>query len=281
MTALPHQLSLAQRWRERVPRFRPLGETINPLAYEVAELPTDGPAKAFVCHHHYSGTYPAARVRIGLYRRGQLEGVAIFSHPCRDEVLTSVFPGVATDSVELGRFVLLDSVPSNGETWLLARAFELLRRRGLRGVVSFADPLPRRTADGRLTTPGHIGVIYQAHNGVYLGQARPRTLHLLPDGSTFSARAAAKIRQRERGWRYAVEQLIAAGAPEPSSKDLSRWLRAAMGALRTVRHPGNHKYAWGLRRAVSLAPGLPYPRRDGGAGSRRNGRSPEETMEPS
>lgn len=257
------QLDFTQRWRNRTARYRPTGETINPLAYEVAALAGDAAAKAFVLQHHYSGTYPAARFRFGLYRKGELVGVAVFSHPCNDAVLTTVFPGDARESVELGRFVLLDDVPSNGETWFLGRAFHLLRRTGLRGVVSFSDPVPRHAADGTQTTPGHLGVIYMAHNGVYLGRGTARTLHLLPDGAVFSARAAQKVRRRERGWRYAVEQLVKGGAPPPPSGELGDWMREAVSRLVALRHPGNHKYAWGLQRRVrhSLPPSLPYPRK--------------------
>ena len=55
--------------------------------------------------------------------------------------------------------------------------------------------------------PGHVGIIFQAFNGVYLGRATPRTLHLLPDGTVLSDRAIQKIRKGERGWRYAAAQL--------------------------------------------------------------------------
>jgi hypothetical protein len=37
------------------------------------------------------------------------------------------------EAVELGRLVLLDDVPANGESWFIARAFELLRARGYTG----------------------------------------------------------------------------------------------------------------------------------------------------
>ena len=102
---------------------------------------------------------------------------------------------------------------------------------------------------------GHLGTIYQAHNGVYLGRGTRRTLKLLPDGSVFSDRAASKIRKRERGWAYAVEQLVAAGAEEPcDSTDLAAWLRLELTRVtRRLRHPGNHKYAWGLSRKVRRA----------------------------
>lgn len=252
-----------QRWRDGRDRYRPAAEPIDPRAYEVAELEDDTRAKGFVLAHHYSGTYPAARRRFGLYRGAELAGVAVFSHPCSDKVLTSVFPGPALEALELGRFVLLDDVPGNGETWFLGRCFQALRAEGFRGVVSFSDPLPRTNRQGARVFAGHIGTIYQAHNGVYFGRATARTLQLLPDGQVFSARAAQKIRAGDRGWEYAAAQLEAAGAPSCDRGDRRGWLTLALARVaRPVRHPGNHKYAWSLDRRRPLeAPGLPYPKR--------------------
>ena len=123
------QFEFSQRWRARRTSFRPPGEVINTRAYEVAPLAGDAAAKAFVIEHHYSGTYPAARFRFGLFRAGVLQGVAVFSHPCNDAVLTSVFPGTATESVELGHFVLLQDV-----AFIIPRA-ELLRLTGLAPTI--------------------------------------------------------------------------------------------------------------------------------------------------
>lgn len=253
-----------QRWRNGRDRYRPADETINPAVYDVADLESDAIAKAFVLAHHYSGTYPAARFRFGLYRGEQLAGVAVFSHPCSDRVLTSVFEGPALASVELGRFVLLDDVPGNGETWFLARCFEQLRARGIRGVVSFSDPFPRVTAAGVRVFPGHVGTIYQAHNGRYLGRGTARSLRLLADGQAVSARALQKIRTGDRGWRYAAEQLERAGA-RPAPEDLEArgaWLRDQLPRVtRIVRHPGNHRYAWPLNRRQRIAlEARPYPK---------------------
>src|SRR5206468_2839829 len=109
--------------------------------------------------------------------------------PCNDKVLTNTFKDLPspTAAVELGRFVLLDEVAGNGETWFLARCFEQLRGRVV-GVVSFSDPIPRTAINGREVFPGHIGGIYQAFNGRCLGRGTPRTLRLLPDGTVFSDR---------------------------------------------------------------------------------------------
>lgn len=232
---------VCQRWRGRRASFRPTGELFDSRSFDVAPIESDRVARAFVEEHHYSGTYPAARRRIGLFEHGGLD-----------------------HNVELGCFVLLDGVRANGETWFLARCFELLRHDGFAGIVSFADPEPRTRADGSFVFPGHVGTIYQAANAVYVGRATPRTLRVLPDGTVFSARAASKIRRRERGWRYAVEQLVAHGAPAPSG-DLGLWLAAVLpGVTRAQRHGGNHKYLFGLHWTTrrDLPRSRPYPKVD-------------------
>lgn len=248
-----------QRWRERRDTYRPAGEAFEPRAFEVAPIASDTAARAFVEAHHYSGSYPAARRRFGLYERGELVGVAVFSVPMRAEVLR---PWSLDDGLELGRFVLLDDVRANGESWFLARALDALRAEGWAGVVSLSDPTARTTASGAVVFGGHVGTIYQASNAIYTGRASPQTLRLLPDGSVFSNRAASKIRQQERGWRYAVEQLVAHGAPEPRG-DLHAWLREVVPAVtRPLRHHGNHRYLLPLSRAAKrVAPAsLAYPK---------------------
>jgi len=258
-------LDLNQRWTEGRASYRPAGETIHKSEYDVAVIQDDTTARQFVEAHHYSRTYPAARFRVGLYHRGELVGVSVFSHPCSNRVLTNVFPVAATDAVELGRFVLLDEVPGNGESWFLARCFDVLRANEIAGVVSFSDPLPRKTLTGETILMGHVGTIYQASNGIYCGRGTARTLHLLPDCRVFSDRAAQKIRKGERGWRYAAAQLEAWGArPVPDCPEARlTWLKDSLQALTTsVRHKGNHKYAWALRKTLrrSLPVSLPYPK---------------------
>jgi hypothetical protein len=184
--------------------------------------------------------------------------------------LTNVFPGNPLTSVELGRFVLLDEVEGNGESWFLARCFSLLPRK-VRGVVSFSDPFPREDSKGRLVFPGHIGTIYQASSAVYLGTGPRRSLHLLPDARVFSNRAIQKIRKRERGWQYAAAILEAFQPkrrrkpidPLGEERDARAWLEKWLPRLtRVVRHPGHHKYAFPLWRPARrlLPPSLPYPK---------------------
>ena len=253
--------TITQRWNAGRSRFRPAHETIRTADYEVAEIPDDRTAKGFVQDHHYSGSYPAARVRTGLYRSAELVGVAVFSIPAQPAVLARF--GTAP-AVELGRFVLLDDVPGNGESWFLARAFELLRGHGFAGVVSFSDPVPRTDETGAILFAGHIGTIYQASNALYTGRSKAETRRLLPDGSLLHGRALAKIRRRDRGWRYAAALLERHGAdPLSEHEDSVAWVARWVPRLtRPLVHGGNHRYLFALDKRLrkSLGDGLPYPK---------------------
>lgn len=56
-----------QRWTRRRDSYRPAGEPIDPSRYGV-ELIAEQVARDFVVREHYSGSYPAARCRVGLFR---------------------------------------------------------------------------------------------------------------------------------------------------------------------------------------------------------------------
>lgn len=268
------ETSVAQRWREGFGSFRPKDEPFATLRYEIAPIPGDNEAKKFIVRHHYSRSYPAARERVGLYTcTGELVGVAVFSVPTNDRAFEVGFTTSSGELLvniprctELGRLVLLNSVPGNAETWFLRRCFWLLRESGYDGVLSMSDPVPRADVGGRVVFPGHVGGIYQGLNGVYRGLATARTIHLLPDGRVVNARALQKIRDRSKGWEYAVGDLVEMGAVGPaSSEDLRVWLRRELGRVtRTMRHGGNHRYVWLLnkrRHQRDLAPLCqPYPK---------------------
>jgi hypothetical protein len=264
------RLALAcQRWRDRRDSYRPAGEPIRTSLYDVAAIGSDRVARAFVEQHHYSGSYPAARARFGLYRRGELVGVAVLSQPPSQAALIASVP-LPIENVaraELGRFVLLDDVPANGESWFLARCFELARAEGFAGVVAHSDPEQRTSASGAIVFAGHLGTIYCATNATYCGRTPARTWRLLPDGTLLSARALSKLRLQDRGWRYVVELLLKHGAPAPAG-DWRAWCARAVNAVsRTYRHRGNHRYLWALDRRLRrhLPASLPYPKWEGGA----------------
>lgn len=267
-----------QRWTSRRASYRPAGEPIDTARYGVEEI-DERNARQFIIAHHYSGSYPAALFRVGLFRsvpfqKATLVGAAVFSVPMNPHAIAR---HCGTDAgCELGRFSMVDDVEANGETFFLARAFDLLAaqrdggRQRFQAILSYSDPLARTSADGSVTMPGHVGTIYQASNARYVGRSASRTLILDPTGRNLSPRALSKLRNDETGAAYAYDQLLAAGAPprHPHETGPAYVTRALTeGPFRRMRHPGNHAYVFAIgdrriRRETTrtLSPALPYPK---------------------
>lgn len=252
---LVEQLALfGQRWQQRRASYRPAGEPFDPSRYAV-DLIEEREAKAFVLRHHYSGSYPAARFRAGVFNkepfgRARLVGVGVFSVPMNQRTVPSYFPDLQpVAGVELGRFVLDDSVPGNGESWAIAR-MRRLRRDALpevRAEIVYCDPIERRDESGALVKRGHVGTIYKATNAKYRGRSSPRTLWLAPSGASFADRTLSKIRREEVGERYALARLKEQGAPARRVGEAgAAFIRRLQdeGWLRPLKHPGNHVFSW-------------------------------------
>lgn len=287
---------LSQRWEYRQHSWRhPAEGGFHAPAFDVVRLP-EQLAREFVTRHHYAGSFPAARFSYGLTTSDErlavdgtvvdgraLVGVAVLSVPMRAAVLSNVFPDLEPNAqtLELGRLVLTDT-PANAESWFLRRVFEQATAAGVRGIVSFSDPMPRSRivvdVDGRDRVeqfmPGHVGICYQATNALALGRSTRRTLTYLPrHGLVLSDRTLQKIRSQESGADGAERRLVALGAPaRRAGESAATWLRSALEELQItkVRHPGNYRYAWALgtpaerRRARIGLPRTPYakPHRD-------------------
>lgn len=255
--ALPLDFGQCQRWRNGRDRYRPAGELFDHRHASVQRIDT-ATAKSFICEHHYSGSYPATRLNVGLFVKKPFEkevlaGCAAFSVPMTQAVIPSLLDGLHPSlGVELGRFVLLDSVEANGETWTLARAFRLLREAlpEIRGVVSYCDPLPRYSKTGELVKKGHVGTIYKAFNARHRGRSAPRTLLLAPDGSVANGRALSKLRNGESGAGYVERALRSMGAdPRRLSETGAEYVARLIGGgfFRRVRHPGNMAFSWSFK----------------------------------
>lgn len=67
-----------QRWRDRRGAWRPASELIQPSRYTVDVIERTTAAR-FVEAHHYSGSYVASRLQVGLFEGAELVGVAAFS----------------------------------------------------------------------------------------------------------------------------------------------------------------------------------------------------------
>ena len=247
-----------QRWRNGRDLYRPAGEVIQTREYEIHETKSDTIVKTFIATHHYLKTTPPSRFRFCLNRGDQLVGVAVFAHPTNDRTITNVFGCPAIEGVELSRLVLLDEVPGNGESFFVGECLRRLRNIGLAGVVSFSDPMPRWTPEGRMVKRGHVGTVYQSLNSVFLGRSTARTLHMLPDGSILSDRTIQKLRSGEPGTRSIRETFAALGCLLPDTLDSETLKKALDRYTKAIRHPGNFKYCWALTRATkrSLPPSL-------------------------
>jgi hypothetical protein len=267
----------SQRWRDRRDSYVPNGSLIRPDEYGVDVIDCMRIAKPFVTANHYSASFPASRLSVGLFRRSgteasRLVGVATFSQPMNNACVPN-HTGLEDhrQGAELGRLVLLDEVAGNGETWFLSRAFRALRREkpDVEAVISYADPMIRTDAQGRTIKPGHVGQVYAVMGAAYRGRATSRLETLTPDGQVFSDRDLSKIRRQETGRRYATEELVMRGAdrPHPTQTPVE-WLASlhASGFLSKRRNPGNHAYSFELTNKARMAgrdlPRLEYPRID-------------------
>lgn len=285
-----------QRWRDHRGTFIVPDDRFDPRNYEVAYIPSDKVAMDFVLQHHYEDGYPAARFRYGLYdRQGQLCGVAIYATIAGNLGTCTPFPWVEVEQVDavdkktgevllkrngapkirnvyrgaefcvtLARFVLLDHVEANAESWFIARCHELLRETDVRGIISFSDPFPRTNRTGEQTFVGHVGTIYQATNAVYVGRSRADDKLLFPDGSMVAGRSKSKVQGAEQGADGFARLLEKHGAtPRRPWESLVAYVEAWLPLLtRSVKHTGNHKYLWALhRRDRKHLPGsLAYPK---------------------
>lgn len=262
----------SQRWRDRRDRYVPAATVIDPKAYSVDIIECMKTAKPFVLKQHYSQSFPASRLSCGLFRNGpagrsELVGVATFSVPMNNAAITK-HTGIICHrhGAELGRFVLLDSVPGNGESFFLSRAIKLLRREKpeIVSLISYADPMRRLGPAGNIIAPGHVGALYAVAGAHYRGRSSPRYEAFTPDGQLFSERALSKIRNAESGIGYAVDELVRRGAPHPSGNE-REWLSMLFeqGFFTKRRHNGNHVYAFPLTKAAKMAgrklPRLEYP----------------------
>lgn len=259
-----------QRWREGRDSYELPREPLRTSEYEVVELEGEAEARAFLEAHHYLKRLPAARRIFAVYRHVEMVGLCVYAQPGHNKSGTNVFGGSHLNSVELKRLCLLEGTPYNLCSHFVNQTFNVLKRtdRGLRGVITYSDPMRRVTLDGRVITPGHVGSTFQALSGVFLGRSRARRIKVLPDGSTFNERTIQKILKRQSGWKGGVRQLVDAGADAPAEgADLYEWLEFWLPQLtRAYPHPGCFKYAFPLKQAARklLGESMPYPKGERG-----------------
>lgn len=250
-----------QRWRDRRESFVPGASIIDPNHYAVEPLRTTE-AKRFIETHHYLATYPVARFAAGLYRKtgpaaqSELAGVAVFAEPSTSAVVTKHTGLEPQQGTTLARFILLNDVAGNGETFFLSRAIQLLRQAkpAIIGMASFSDP-----------NNGHIGQVYQAASARHVAVTKPRYGYHIA-GLSIADRTISKIANEESGADGAIRRLVDMGCPPPRSQEALRtWLERlqAGGSIQRMKRQPLFVYSFAFTKAAKAKlrqlPTLPYP----------------------
>ena len=129
--------------------------------------------RTFIAEHHYAkGAANTSTLAAGLFDpAGRLVGVALWMPPTAGVVGWARRQHASTAPVMLSRMAILDEVPSNAASFLLARSLRLLRTQGYDLAVTYADPLH-----------GHDGHVYRAAGWTQDGAAAARTTWADPNG---------------------------------------------------------------------------------------------------
>lgn len=137
---------------------------------------------------HYLHRKPPCSIAFGLFLGEELKGIICYGTPSSSTLRTGIAGAeYALNVIELTRLWVDDSVPKNGESYLIGNTLKLC---GKEIIVSYAD-----------TSQGHRGTVYQATNWIYTGLSAKRTdwvvegldLHSQTIGDKFTA---AELREK-------------------------------------------------------------------------------------
>lgn len=119
-------------------------------------------AMSVVVQSHYLHRKAPCSIAFGLILGRSIKGVICYGTPSSAPLRSGLAGQEHADNVvELTRLWVCDSVPRNGESYLIGNT---VRKSGKEIVVSFAD-----------ASQGHVGTVYQATNWLYTGLSAKRT----------------------------------------------------------------------------------------------------------
>ncbi len=184
-----------------------------------------------VQHWHYSRSIPAGKlVKVGVWEESKFIGCIIYSYGANHNLAKS-FGLAQTEVCELTRVALREH--GTPVSRLVSISLRLLKTRcpGIKVVVSYAD-LDR----------GHLGVIYQAANWIYVGRMNDgECCAFLLNGRRMHKRSVGS-----RGWIQSLPWLREHIDPEASQ----------------VMTDGKHKYLWFFDDVIKRRyQSQPYPKR--------------------
>jgi len=165
--------------------------------YAVVPVSITAAERLVVAEHYARGASNTATYLDGLVTRSaptRLLGVAWWLPPTRGAA-EATYDGDFRLVLALSRFVIVEGVPKNAASFLLARSARGIRADGrFRCLVTYADE-----------AVGHVGTIYRAAGWEYLGLTAAERRYLDADGRQV-ARQATKTRTRAEmealGYRY-------------------------------------------------------------------------------
>lgn len=207
-------------------------------------------AKYAVEHWHYSGSMPTPPVmRLGVWEGGEFRGCVLFSRGSSTN-LHKPYKLQMIEVCELTRVALRSHNAPVSKMLSVAVSKLKARERGLRLIVSFADPEQK-----------HLGGIYQASNWIYSGQSSDYDKFMDESGRVWHPRQVSKNGHK---WQYGEYRAV------PKIDDCER-----------IRVKGKHRYLYPLDRSMrrqiqSLA--QPYPKRET-CGHSSNGGAPDDQSE--
>jgi hypothetical protein len=119
-------------------------------------------AMNIVVEHHYLHRKCPCSIAFGLFLGDEIKGVICYGTPSSAPLRSGIAGNEnAFNVIELTRLWVCDSVPKNGESFLIGNT---LKKCGKEIVVSFAE-----------IDQGHVGTVYQASNWIYTGLSAKRT----------------------------------------------------------------------------------------------------------
>ncbi len=190
-----------QRWRERRAVFLQKQIFFNPRLHEIVKIPMKLAAE-WIVKNHYLGSFPSATVCYGIFRSGELTGVAVLGTAQHKNTIPNVFgPAHAKDCLLLQRFALEAVLEFNAESYLLARVRALLKREGYCGILTIAMKRRKLTRSAILLFPVISGR-FLSDNAVYLGRSARLDEYLFADGNVLSNRSFSKSVNNESGRNY-------------------------------------------------------------------------------
>jgi hypothetical protein len=133
--------------------------------------------KEFISTNHYSHCLGSGvKVSIGFFYNNELVTAIVYGNPIGREIKKYLHLSETEEILELVRVFSKDGLPTNTESYCIAKTFELLKPT-YKYLISYAD-----------AQHGHVGYIYQATNWKYMGEQTRTNFGIFMDGKEIHAR---------------------------------------------------------------------------------------------